>query len=938
MRSFANSFPYTFPIDFTGTDLKTTQESANRIPCPKIELSITGGVSLLFDGVDDYVNIPHNANQLLTGGGTIEAWIKPDTLGENSAGFIIDKSTGTNAHNGYCLRMGGTNQVVVSINSGTLKYSATNSVVVGDGNWYHVVATWDSSGYVTIYVNGVQSGTPGVSAAASGITTTNDMRIANRSTATDRTFEGNIKMARIYSRVMGADEIAANFALWHQGCPDPSDSTGLVGYWKLNENTGVTAVDSAPAGNDGTISGAAWDTTSSDEEHTYDDDIISYQHSETDDSHISDILLDNASGELTALELKGFTAKLYHGFKSSTDGRPIYSLCAPQVVTEKKCISMRGKLLCRLQLTGLPDYLRSQKAKLRYEHNATSTKTVKDLLTEIMDGNPVSESLYEQQTTANANNAAYGTCAGGGQHLIIDARTVTALAFKLKKVGSPTGNITFHIARYDDSDGSFTDEATVVWGNASSLTTSSAWCEATLASSYTTLSDDDIVIWWDHFTGDSSNYVSGAYNDFDIKTGEHYSNILPSGTNYFDFISDQDCAYKYKYTYAGISVFEGKPAYEVVYDSEDSLIDSYCPAESFTIDENEDRLSVIDRLLWYTGCQRRFENDGKLHVFVPTTTGTTYDSEYTLAAGHKFFDKSVQNGLVSPNEYVVRSLLTQSTSYSGSATSAISNGRYPVTDYLRIAATSDAQCTAMAEALISHQELAAQQGGATVPVNVCQELYDYIKITDARAGDTKTGNIGALTVYYDSGYFGNARYDMTFQFGKPAVKSVPGAVASAARSIRFNRPPDDPYVKWTADLSLWMEYVSTGLEQLLLWSGIKKAETPTETLIAESLIGYSYQPKIRCIQNVVTASRAKATVYQNGMDTILVAVRLALAATDDIVAYVELGDTSPDVVVAEASSQSADYVTLFFAVPPYAYYEITGGGTIGTWVEWTLLL
>ncbi len=577
--------------------------------------------------------------------------------------------------------------------------------------------------------------------------------------------------------------------------------------------------------------------TSGATEYTYygPDTVLRFEHSETDDSHVTDLLLNNADGTFTSLDLKGFTANLFHGLDTSIGYQ--YSCTAPKVVADKKCISYRGKLLCRLLLTGYPDYLRKQKAKLRYEHNATSTKTVEDLITEVMDGDPVSESLYEQQLTSNANNTAdaAANCAGGGQRLIIDGRTITAIAFKLKKVGSPTGNVTFHL--YDPVTD--TELATVVWGNASTLTTSSTWCEGTLATPVTTDAEHDLVLFWDHATGDSTNYVSGAYNNFDVKSGEYYVNILATGTNYFEYISDQDCACKYKYTYAGISVFEDEPSYEVVYDSKDSLIDSYCPAESFIIEESENRKAVVDGLLWHTGCQSRWENDGKLHVFVPTISGTTYDAEYALS-GHVFFDKSVKDGLVSPNEYVVRSLLTQSTSYTGTATSAASYALHKVTEYIRIAATGNAQCAAMAAALISHQELAAQQGGATVPVNVAQELYDYIKITDARAGDTKAGNIGALTVYYDSGYFGNARYDMYFQFGKPAIKSVPGAVSDSVRSIRLNRPPDDPYMKWN-DVGEWMDEVEIGLEKLLLWSGIKKAETPAQTLIAESLVGIQTQ-------------------------------------------------------------------------------------------------
>ncbi|KKK56078.1 hypothetical protein LCGC14_3068140, partial [marine sediment metagenome] len=70
------------------------------------------------------------------------------------------------------------------------------------------------------------------------------------------TFDGGIKNMRMYSRVLGAAEISVNFGLGFNGAP--SSSTGLAGYWKLNEGTGTTATDSSVAANDGTISGATW--------------------------------------------------------------------------------------------------------------------------------------------------------------------------------------------------------------------------------------------------------------------------------------------------------------------------------------------------------------------------------------------------------------------------------------------------------------------------------------------------------------------------------------------------------------------------------------------------------------------------------------------------------------------------------------------------------
>jgi hypothetical protein len=169
-----------------------------------------GAWVLAFDGVDDYIEVAHNANQLLTTGGTILAWIKPYSLGENpatEAGRIVDKSTNTTGGNGYSFRMGATNTLRFIINGGTQIFAASG-VISNFGTWYHVVATWDAAGYVTIYVNGVQSGTSGISADPAGITTTNAIRIGNRSGATDRTFDGLIGEVSIYNRALSAEEIA----------------------------------------------------------------------------------------------------------------------------------------------------------------------------------------------------------------------------------------------------------------------------------------------------------------------------------------------------------------------------------------------------------------------------------------------------------------------------------------------------------------------------------------------------------------------------------------------------------------------------------------------------------------------------------------------------------------------------------------------------------
>ncbi len=71
--------------------------------------------------------------------------------------------------------------------------------------------------------------------------------------------------------------------------------------------------------------------------------------------------------------------------------------------------------------------------------------------------------------------------------------------------------------------------------------------------------------------------------------------------------------------------FVGCTAYTVDYDSEDSLIDTLTPKDSFRIYEGQSRLSVLRKLLDWTGCVGIFKADGHLHISVPNTSATAID-------------------------------------------------------------------------------------------------------------------------------------------------------------------------------------------------------------------------------------------------------------------------------------------------------------------------
>jgi hypothetical protein len=163
-----------------------------------------------FDGTDDYIEITHNANQLLTGGGCFMAWVNIDSqaLGTASSA-LIDKSSGITGTNGWRWGVRGSDfpgGLFFQINNGTV-VSTPNSVV-SLGVWVHVAVVFTAGGGVTMYVNGESEAT-GTTGAASGITTTNAPRLGNRSTATDRPFDGEIVLPAIFNSQPTASQVLA---------------------------------------------------------------------------------------------------------------------------------------------------------------------------------------------------------------------------------------------------------------------------------------------------------------------------------------------------------------------------------------------------------------------------------------------------------------------------------------------------------------------------------------------------------------------------------------------------------------------------------------------------------------------------------------------------------------------------------------------------------
>lgn len=166
--------------------------------------------SAVFDGADDYVEIAHHAAHLganLSNGFTISAYILPRSLGETN-GRILDKSNGVSGELGFEFDIfATTNKLRFRINNGSSAYSSNNSVVYG--TWQYVTVTVTAAQLCNFYINGVLNGTANqdLVQTIAAMTTTNVMRVGNRSGGTDRTFDGSISHLKMWNRVLTTDEI-----------------------------------------------------------------------------------------------------------------------------------------------------------------------------------------------------------------------------------------------------------------------------------------------------------------------------------------------------------------------------------------------------------------------------------------------------------------------------------------------------------------------------------------------------------------------------------------------------------------------------------------------------------------------------------------------------------------------------------------------------------
>jgi hypothetical protein len=198
--------------------------------------------ALKFDGVDDYVLVPHNAGLLPTGNEvTVSVWINAERhTGPNNATWqgILSKGDNPRLYSLYTEASG-----VLHFSTGPsgafVGTLSTGQVPLKE--WVHVVAMV-SGGQHVYYINGQPAGTSGAGATLpSG--STSPLNIGRSPEETDREFLGMIDDVRLYNRALTAEEIKKLIPPKLQAFdPRPADGALDVAMPLLQWTPGETAL------------------------------------------------------------------------------------------------------------------------------------------------------------------------------------------------------------------------------------------------------------------------------------------------------------------------------------------------------------------------------------------------------------------------------------------------------------------------------------------------------------------------------------------------------------------------------------------------------------------------------------------------------------------------------------------------------------------------
>lgn len=210
------------------------------------------GKCIVFDGSNDTVAIGDisSLNFERTDAFSASVWFKTTYTAPKT---ILSKMAGSAPYAGWNLQTGNTGylyfQLTNTYNTNMIEVRTTNSTNFSDGQWHHFAVTYTGSSAasgVTLYFDGVpQAMTTVKNVLSSSIANSSSVQIGSRNNE-DNYFVGSIDEPKVHTYVRTATQVKNEFASRGKsalgvsaqaGSNQSGISSGLVGYWKMDESS-----------------------------------------------------------------------------------------------------------------------------------------------------------------------------------------------------------------------------------------------------------------------------------------------------------------------------------------------------------------------------------------------------------------------------------------------------------------------------------------------------------------------------------------------------------------------------------------------------------------------------------------------------------------------------------------------------------------------------
>ena len=182
-----------------------------------------------FDGVDDYVSLPVTGMSSIKTSGSYSLWFKMDavTSGGEFVNYTVDSDNNIRIFYNYA-----TTEIKANYKAGGTAYGVTKTFTSGDGEWHHIASTWDATGSIRLYFDGVFVGGTAISGTVTGSFTSSSI---GRDGSGLLFFKGNIDEVVVFNKELTSTEVST---LYNNGLPfNPVPVDNLKGYWKMGDGT-----------------------------------------------------------------------------------------------------------------------------------------------------------------------------------------------------------------------------------------------------------------------------------------------------------------------------------------------------------------------------------------------------------------------------------------------------------------------------------------------------------------------------------------------------------------------------------------------------------------------------------------------------------------------------------------------------------------------------